>query len=622
MKALGFFACRMMLLAAIAILAVNVVILSVTFPIVGYALLAGAAWRFWRRGGRVSGNYGTARAADRADLVRGRMLCKSGLILGRAGSMPVTRGQAIRSLVNPKVDSERACRELYSAFLGRSGGGDEFIRVDQFNHLLTVSPAGGGKSVGTLVPNLLSYDGNCVVVDPKGELFSLTAEHRKKQFGHTIVRLDPARLFDRQHGPGDCLNPLDWINPLAPDFIDRCRDLANMIVMRTGQEHEAHFLDSSENMIAAFCAYICAAEGNPAARNLRGVRTLLASRELYTGTLIRMQENNRFHGVLKQLGHSLNWHVERELASVMSTVQRQSNIFESPLVAAATARTSFDPTALRSGKMTIYLIVPAEYLSVWAALQRVLLGTLLRLATRGVPTEKNPVLFMIDEAAHIGRMRALEDAPTLLRGMGIRLWFFFQSLDQLKKCFGDNAPTVLDNLGTQQYFGINSYETAEAISKRIGEETRVIRTEGGNSGSSTNSGSDGKGGTGTSRGSSYNVSEIARRWLKPEEFLVLPPTTALVFHKNSYVVMCDRITYYADQAFRRGWKGFGTGKTRGLGLRGLALALVALLLSFMASAFVEALTATPARQPGFSPYSQPPVYGPAPYPPYGGGYIR
>jgi type IV secretion system protein VirD4 len=43
-------------------------------------------------------------------------------------------------------------------------------------------------------------------------------------------------------------------------------------------------------------------------------------------------------------------------------------------------------------------------------------------------------------------MQALEDAVTLMRGMGIRLWLFFQSREQLKKCFGDNAGTVLDNL--------------------------------------------------------------------------------------------------------------------------------------------------------------------------------
>ena len=106
-----------------------------------------------------------------------------------------------------------------------------------------------------LFPNLLSYEGNCVCIDPKGELFAQTAAHREKQFGHQIVRLDPARLF----GPGgDSFNPFDWVNPESPEFIDVDRDMANMLVVRTGKEHDPHWSDSAENMIAAFIAYICA----------------------------------------------------------------------------------------------------------------------------------------------------------------------------------------------------------------------------------------------------------------------------------------------------------------------------------------------------------------------------
>ena len=43
---------------------------------------------------------------------------------------------------------------------------------------------------------------------------------------------------------------------------------------------------------------------------------------------------------------------------------------------------------------------------------------------------------------------------------------------------------VLDNLSTQQYMGITSYNTAETLSKRIGTATIAVRSEGVNSGSS------------------------------------------------------------------------------------------------------------------------------------------
>ena len=337
-----------------------------------------------------------------------------------------------------------------------------------------------------------------------------------------------------------------------------------------------------------------------------------------------MQQNEGFFGVLQQLGHSLQWHVDKELASVMSVAQRFTNIFDSPLVSACTGSISFDPMELRKGRMTVYIITPSDKMVVWAGLQRLWLGCLLRIITRGAPTERNPVLFLVDECGHIGRMQALEDAVTLMRGMGIRLWLFFQSLEQLNKCFGDNAGTVLDNLATQQFFAITSYETAEAMSKRIGEGTILIRTEGDNQGRSAPIGGDGKSPGSVNSGTSTNYSEAARKLLKPEGILVLPEDTAIVFHKNHYVIMCQKIRYYADKAFRpRGLsRQWGTGRTRGLGMGSMLLGLAALVVSLVVTLLLDRLP-VPDRQPrtresssgysrdGYGSGVAPSPYGPA-----------
>ena len=307
-----------------------------TYQAYGMIVLLGITYRMTRRRWQVSGSYGTARLAGLHDLLAGRLLCRRGLILGRIGhTARPSKGQALRSLLSPGVPSEWAVRQFFSAFFGSRRAGD-FIRINDFVHLATFAPAGGGKSVSVLVPNLLSYDGNCVVIDPKGELYQADAKHRRKQFGHRIVRLDPAWLC----GPGaDSFNPFDWIDPRSRDFIEQCRDLANMLVVRTGKEHDPHWNDSAENVIAAFIAYICALEGNPAARNLRGMRTQLASRANYEAALEVMQQHEGFYGVLEQLSHTLTWHVDKELGSVMSTVQRHTNIFDAPLVEDATCAT-------------------------------------------------------------------------------------------------------------------------------------------------------------------------------------------------------------------------------------------------------------------------------------------
>jgi type IV secretion system protein VirD4 len=357
-----------------------------------------------------------------------------------------------------------------------------------------------------------------------------------------------------------------------------------------------------------------------------------------------MQQYPGFYGVLEDMGNSLTWHVEKELGSVMSFAQRFTHIFGAPLVADATSSTTFDPMRLRTGRMTVYLITPPDKMVVWAGLLRLWLGCLLRIITRGKATEKNPVLFLVDEAAHIGKMQALEDAVTLMRGMGIRLWLFFQSIEQLRTCFGDNAATVLDNLATQQYFAITSYETAEAVSKRIGDETIVIRTEGDNRGRSAPVGGDGRSGGSRNSGSNVSFSEAARRLLKPEEILVLPERSAIVFHKNNYVIVCDKVKYYADRAFRRRgiffFRRWGTGRRQVLGLGGMGLGLAALAFAFAVTVAVSRLP-VPVRRPpaavapgvysetGTAPFYSPPPYWrgrqtfgarPLPYRPMPGGW--
>jgi type IV secretion system protein VirD4 len=231
---------------------------------------------------------------------------------------------------------------------------------------------------------------------------------------------------------------------------------------------------------------------------------------------------------------------------------------------------------LRNGKADVFLILPHDRLTSLSRLQRLWIGTIMRRITSGVPTEKSPVLWLLDEMAHIGQMQAIEDAVTLYRGMGMRLWFIFQSLNQVKTCFGEKAYTVLDSIGTQQFFAINSYETAEEISKRIGDATIGIETENYSCGQSHNTGATAQQESrNRSTNNTLNRSEIARRLLKPEEVLTLAPDICLIFHKHVPVTVGRLVRFFEAPEFKRG----GTAAPRRLGIAAAALAMFTLLAS-------------------------------------------
>ena len=569
---------RSVLLLACSCVTFGLVMLGLHVPIMFFLIVVGLLWNKARRVVGSGWSHGSARIARIGDLVRYRLLANDGLILGTTGLLPRPSIKEGLSALWSSASAEWGCRQFLAALGGSLWVTDRMIRIDSFTHLATFAPTGRGKGVSVLLPNLLSYRHSCLVTDPKGELYALTAAHRRQKFGHHTFRLDPFGIC----GPGsDVFNPLDFIDDKADDFLDQCRDLADMLILRSGKEPDPHWNDSARMVVTAFIAYVCACETNPKKRTMDTVRDLVSSRSTYSIAVGIMQQVNTHGGIVQRLGHSLTWFVEKELGSVLTTVQRQTEFLDSPAVMRNTAASSFNPLWLRTGRVTIYLCLPADKLSTLSPLMRLWVGMILKTITRGKPSEKNPVIFFLDEAAHLGKIRILEDAVTLMRGMGIRLWFIFQSLHQLNDCFGDKAKTIIDNIDTQQYFAVNDYENAEELSKRIGDATISITSHGDNFSRSNQRGESGQQTGSVSSGWNTNVSDTGRRLFKAEEILTLPEEIAFVFHRNLPVIPALLIKHFDHPAFTNG----GTGNQPVLGRIATEKSVCLLLASILFAVF-------------------------------------
>lgn len=471
----------------------------------------------------------------------------------------------------------------------------KFIRLKKYVHLLTVAATGRGKSIYVLIPNLLTFRGSVVCVDPKGELYQCTADHRRKVLGQRVFLLDPYGICQGAVSHG--FNPLAFVDVQAPDFLDQLGDMANMLVMRTGRETEEHFNDAAEMVIQALLAYICACEDRPSDRSFQTFRDIVASPERLAKALLEMQQIDEHAGRLSRKGHALTWFRERELGSVLTTVQRHTDFLDSPPVGDC-----LDPRVLRSGNATVYLCLPHDKLTKQAPLMRLWIGSIIRIITRKGIHDTTPVTFFLDEAAALGKLKILEDAVAMMRGMGIRLWFFFQSLQQLKTCYGDRAGVILENCDTQQYFGVNSYESAEEVSKRCGDQTILVESYNTSSGRSRNVGghSPGRQEGSVSSGQGNSWSEMARRLFKAEEILGLPDDVALVFHRNVPVVI-SRLVAYFDPRFNTR----EAVKKPYVGISSLLTAMLMLAASFLFAGVTLVLTgattlpARPMTAPGY-----------------------
>jgi len=147
-----------------------------------------------RRGAR--SEHGTARVSDEDDVRRAGMVdAQEGLILGRlAVTGKKSLVEAVASVFSNRIGSEEACRKVWARFGKKSSSEDDvLVKLPQAVHTAIFAPTRSGKGVSCILPFLLTSDESCVVIDPKGENFLLTAETRKNM-GHEIIVLDPYKM--------------------------------------------------------------------------------------------------------------------------------------------------------------------------------------------------------------------------------------------------------------------------------------------------------------------------------------------------------------------------------------------------------------------------------------------
>jgi type IV secretion system protein VirD4 len=504
-------------------------------------VIAFIAMQFAKKGYQRLSACGTARWAEADDLEREGMLSgESGLIVGRMSVPRPGFFQGLRSLFDSRIRAAVACERFMSS-MRKLPPPMALVRLAKAVHILVTAPTGAGKGVSFIIQFLRNCMESMVIVDVKGENYKLTAAARRAM-GHKIVVLDPYKVVTQTP---DQFNSLDEIEADSPLLIDDCRSLAEAFVIRTGEEKDMHWADSAELWISAM-AMAVTQFGEAGNRSLQTIRTLLTDPTKMEAVIKMMCTSEACSGMIARAGHQLTRYQGTELGGVMTTTNRFLRFLDTLAIAESTKASSFDPKELRKGKMTVYLVLPPEHMRTQSPLLRMWIGAMLRAVVRGGLQEKNKVHFILDEAASLGHMEALDDAVDKYRGYGIRLQFYFQSLGQLKKSFPNGQDQTLLANTTQVYFGVNDHETAEYVSNRLGEATIIVDSGGRNTGESRQTTEERKGTYGTSRGSSENWQQQARKLLKPEEVSGLSPRTAITFTPGVPPLMTTLVPYYEE----------------------------------------------------------------------------
>jgi type IV secretion system protein VirD4 len=141
-------------------------------------------------------------------------------------------------------------------------------------------------------------------------------------------------------------------------------------------------------------------------------------------------------------------------------------------IRASLAASDFKFEDLKTSKMTVYLVLPADRLQTFGRWLRLLVQQGITVNARNVEVKPDkPILFLLDEMASLGRLTMVEQAFGLMAGFGMQLWGIVQDLSQLEGIYGKGWETFIGNSGVLQYFGSRDHKTAEYFSKLCGVST-------------------------------------------------------------------------------------------------------------------------------------------------------
>ncbi|WP_095084947.1 conjugal transfer protein TraG [Mesorhizobium sophorae] len=420
--------------------------------------------------------------------------------------------------------------------LGRFDGA--YLRHDGPEHVLCFAPTRSGKGVGLVVPSLLTWPSSAVVHDIKGENWQLTAGFRARH-GRVL-------LFDPTNPKSSSYNPLLEVRRGEWEVRD-VQNIADILVDPEGSlERRNHWEKTSHALLVGAILHVLYAEPD---KTLAGVAGFLSDpKRPIESTLSAMMKTAHLgeagpHPVIASAARELLNKSDNERSGVLSTAMSFLGLYRDPVVAEVTRRCNWRITDLVEDKhpTTLYLVVPPSDINRTKPLIRLILNQIGRRLTEDLQARAkgHRLLLMLDEFPALGRLDFFESALAFMAGYGLKSFLIAQSLNQIERAYGANN-SILDNCHVRVSFATNDERTAKRVSDALGTATemRAMRNYAGHRLSPW------LGHLMVSR------SETARPLLTPGEVMQLPSTDEIVMVSGAPPIRAKKARYHEDARFR------------------------------------------------------------------------
>jgi type IV secretion system protein VirD4 len=424
--------------------------------------------------------------------------------------------------------------------------GSKLMRMSGQQFAILAAPVRSGKSVGIVIPNLLTYRHSMVVLDIKQELYERTSGWRAS-IGQAVFLFNPFAEDGRTHR----WNPFTYISPKPAVRISDVQAMAAMLYPDRSEDN-AFWVSQARNAFVAFALYLFEEFDHKAKGAEDPTRLTFPS----LGAMYRLssgqgQELKPYLQGLMQAPFlsedartafaNLVSQADDTFSSIMGMFKEPLNPWISPILDAATSGNDFLLTGLRRKKMTIYIGIPPHKLAEARGVLNLFISQLINLNTKELP-ENNPALkyqclLMMDEFTSVGRLDTLVHAVTHMAQYGLRIFTIIQSVAQLEAVYGEKLARVLmTNHALQILYAPREQRDANEYSEMMGYVTVIERNR-----------SQAKGRRGEA---TYTESKVRRALMLPQELKAMSQQQQVCVYENlKHPVKCKKIRYFEDKFF-------------------------------------------------------------------------
>jgi type IV secretion system protein VirD4 len=409
--------------------------------------------------------------------------------------------------------------------------GNKFLFYPGNESVSLSAPTRSGKGVSVVVPTLVTFPDSMVILDTKGENWSMSAGYRNKH-GQDCFKLNLApRDYESHHW-----NPLHYISTDPHFKINDIQKLGDLIFPRIDNEAPI-WQSSARSLWLGLVLFLIETEGLPVT-----LGELLRQITHGDERLLKIVEKRqRSKNPLSQQCFMALWDYlttpSKTRGSVRKSFLAALELFYNPIIDAVTSYNDFDLREIRKKRMSIYVCVSVDDLQRLAPLIRLFFQQLITLNTQELPENnkalKYKCLLLLDEFPALKRMDIIATGLGYMAGYGLRVMTVVQSPSQIREYYGgESAQTLVQNCGLKILFTPTDYKEAESISKILGTQTVKRESETKQRFWKSNR--------------SVNTSEQSRALELPQELMNLDVKKELLFVNYHKPIKCNRIIWYKE----------------------------------------------------------------------------